>query len=242
MVPRRLFLALTIALSVTVIVAGVAVVVLTRRHDASGLPPIRVSGLPAAVTTSEANLMALSPVPNRPAPAFSLTDQYGHVISLASLRGRPVVLNFMDPHCVDICPLVAQELRDAEADLTPRARNTVFLAINVNPYAHTTANVLAFSRTHLLTTIPTWHFLTGPVASLARVWHAYGIEVRAPSPTADVIHTAATYFIDAAGHERYLASPVVDHNAAGVAFLPADTLRAWGRGIAAVAESLAKPS
>ncbi len=237
--PRRLYLALTVALSLTVLVAGAAVVVLSRRHDSSGLPPIRVSGLPAAVTTSEADLMALSPVPNRPAPGFTLTDQNGHVLSLASLRGRPVVLNFMDPHCVDICPLVAQELRDAEADLVGAARDTVFLAVNVNPYAHTTADVLAFSRSHLLTTIPTWHFLTGSVASLTRVWRAYGIEVHAPSPTADVIHTSATYFIDPNGHERFLASPVVDHNAAGVAFLPAGTLRSWGRGIAAVAESLA---
>ncbi len=236
--PRRLYLALVAALSVTVIVAGAAVFVLTRRHDAAGLPQVRVSGLPAAVTTGEANLMALSPVPNRPAPDFTLRDQYGRVISLASLRGRPVVLNFMDPHCVDICPLVAQELRDAEDDLTGAARDTVFLAVNVNPYALSTADVLAFSRTHLLTTIPTWHFLTGPETSLSRVWRAYGIEVHAPSPTADVIHTSATYFISPRGTERYLASPAVDHTAQGVAFLPADTLRAWGRGIAAVAASL----
>ncbi len=235
--PKRLVLPLVLALVVTVAVAGTAIVVLSRRTTAP--PALRVSGLPAAVTTGEADLMALSPVPNRPAPTFTLTDQNGRRISLASFRGRPVVLNFMDPHCVDICPLVAQELRYAEADLTGAARDTVFIAVNVNPFAHSVADVAAFSRTHLLTAIRTWHYFTGPVSALQSVWRAYGVEVRAPSASADVIHTSITYFIDPAGHERYVASPLVDHRASGAAFLPTNTMQAWGKGIAAIAESLA---
>ncbi len=235
--PKRLVLPLVLALVVTVAVAATAIVVLSRRTSTP--PVLRVSGLPAAVTTGEADLMALSPVPNRPAPTFTLTDQNGRRISLASFRGRPVVLNFMDPHCVDICPLVAQELRYAEADLTGVARNTVFIAVNVNPYAHSVADVAAFSRTHLLTTIRTWHYLTGPVPALQAIWRAYGVEVRAPSPSADVIHTSITYFIGPRGHLRYVAAPQVDHTKTGTAFLPASQLRDWGAGIAAVAASLA---
>ena len=235
--PKRVVLPLILALVVTIVVAGTAVIVLSRRSTVA--PAIRASGLPAAVTTGEANLMFLSPVPSRPAPGFTLTDQNGHRVSLASLRGRPVVLNFMDPHCVDVCPLVSQELRYAQADLTGVAKDTVFIAVNVNPYAHSVADVAAFSRTHLLTTIRTWHYLTGPVSALEAIWRAYGVAVHAPSRTADVIHTSITYFIDPAGNERYVASPVVDHRATGAAFLPANTLLAWGRGIAAVAESMA---
>ncbi len=236
--PKRLTLPLILALVVTIIVAGTAIIVLSRRTSAPTV--LRPSGLPAAVTTNEANLMALSPVPSRPAPAFTLTDQHGRTISLASLRGRPVVINFMDPHCVDICPLVAQELRYARADLTGAAKDTVFIGINVNPYARSVANMATFTNTHLLNTIPTWHFLTGTVPALKTVWHAYGVVVQAASPTADVVHTAVTYFIDPAGNERYVAIPVVDHNSSGAAFLPGNTLQAWGRGIAAVAESLAR--
>jgi cytochrome oxidase Cu insertion factor (SCO1/SenC/PrrC family) len=44
-------------------------------------------------------------------------DQNGHRLSLASFRGRAVVLEFMDPHCVDICPIVSQEFVDAYDDL-----------------------------------------------------------------------------------------------------------------------------
>ena len=235
--PKRLALPVILALVVTIIVAGAAVIVLHRRSSVA--PALRVSGLPAAVTTGEADLMSLSPVPSRLAPTFTLTDQHGQRVSLRSFRGRPVVLNFMDPHCVDICPLVAQELRFARADLTGAAKDTVFLAVNVNPFAHGVADVAAFTRTHLLNTIPTWHFVTGSIPALEAVWRAYGVEVRAPSASADVIHTSITYFIDPAGHERYVASPLVDHRASGAAFLPTNTMQAWGKGIAAIAESLA---
>ena len=34
-----------------------------------------------------------------PAPPFRLTDQYGHTVSLDSLRGHTVALTFLDPVC-----------------------------------------------------------------------------------------------------------------------------------------------
>ena len=57
--------------------------------------------------------MELSPVPARAAPGFTLTDQDGHVLPLSALRGKVVVLEFMDPHCTDICPIVSAEFTEA---------------------------------------------------------------------------------------------------------------------------------
>jgi cytochrome oxidase Cu insertion factor (SCO1/SenC/PrrC family) len=99
-------------------------------------------------------------------------------------------------------------------------------------------DVLAFSREQQLTTIPDWHYLTGPVAALRPVWNSYHIAVQAPSPNADVVHTSAVYFIDPDGVERYLASPEVDHTSSGTSYLPAGQLVTWGRGIAALADTL----
>ena len=67
----------------------------------------------------------------------------------------------------------------------------------------------------------------------------YDIEVRAPNPDADVVHTSAVYFIDASGRERYLATPMVDHLKSGTAYLPAREIASWGHGIALVARQLA---
>ncbi len=111
----RLIVALLCA---TVLVAGPLVYLVVQHRDQQGsLAGIRPSGIPASVSTSLADLMQLSPVPARPAPGFTLTDQAGHVLSLASFRGRAVVLQFMDPHCTDICPIVSQEFIDAYRDL-----------------------------------------------------------------------------------------------------------------------------
>jgi cytochrome oxidase Cu insertion factor (SCO1/SenC/PrrC family) len=183
--------------------------------------------------------MQLSPVPVTSAPGFSLTDQGGQAMSLAGLRGRVVVLDFMDPHCTDICPLVSREFIDAYRDLGASAPHVVFLAVNVNRYHLQVADVAAFSSEQQLTAIPAWHFLTGPYPSLRAVWQAYQIQVDAPGPDADVIHSSQLYFIDPHGRERFLASPVADHTASGSSYLPAGELASWGQGIALVARQLA---
>jgi cytochrome oxidase Cu insertion factor (SCO1/SenC/PrrC family) len=216
--------------------AGVTTYLIAGQRAASSLRP---SGIPANVSTSLADLMQLSPLPHQPAPGFTLTDQAGRTLSLSDLRGKVVVLEFMDPHCTDICPIVSQEFVDAYHDLGPAAGKVVFAAVNVNQYYESVANVAAFSREHALTSIPGWHFFTGPTASLRTIWRDYNIDVQAPNPNADIIHTSAIYFIDARGRAAFLASPQVDHTAKGAAYLPAGQLADWGRGIALIARHLA---
>ena len=242
--PRRggLHRVVLLATALTVLlVAAVAIpaYLVLRQAHASALAHSRVSGIPASVSTSLANLMVLSPVPGDRAPGFSLTDQDGHTMSLASLRGKVVVLQFMDPHCTDICPIVSAEFVKAYHDLGPLASKVVFAAVNVNAYHARVQDMAEYSRAQALNTIPSWHFFTGPVPALKAVWRGYNIQVYAPNPDADVEHTSAVYFIDPQGRERYLASPEVDHTKSGTAYLPASQQIAWGHGIALLARQLA---
>ena len=216
------------ALGVIVIVAAAAAVIAVRWQQRDPFAGQRPSGIPAIIPDGIINLMGLAPVPARPAPGFTLTDQDGRSVPLSGWRGKVVVLEFMDPHCTDICPLVSQEFVDAYHDLGRSARNVVFAAVNVNQYFNRVPDVLAYSRVHQLSTIPGWHFLTGPVAALQAVWQAYHVEVQAPSPDSDIVHTSAVYFIGPGGTERYVAVPMADHTSSA----------AWGRGIALVARTL----
>jgi cytochrome oxidase Cu insertion factor (SCO1/SenC/PrrC family) len=230
---------------VAVLLAGVtayATYVLVGRHHASAGTNLRPSGIPGNISTSTANLMQLSPVPGVPAPGFRFTDQRGRTMTLGSLRGKVVVLEFMDPHCTDICPIVSQEFVDAYHQLGARASKVVFAAINVNQYHATVRDMAAYSSAHQLNAIPGWHFLTGPVPALRASWRAYNIEVEAPSPNADIIHTSVLYFIDAKGAERFIASPMVDHTANGTAYLPLAQISDWAGGIARLADDLARPA
>jgi cytochrome oxidase Cu insertion factor (SCO1/SenC/PrrC family) len=226
----------TVLLGALVAVPAYLIARHTKPHPPAQLP--RVSGLPSTVSTKLASLMVLSPLPKTAAPGFTLTDQNGHTLSLGSLRGKAVVLQFMDPHCTDICPIVSQEYVRAYHDLGPLASKVVFAAVNVNVYHAGVADMAEYSRAQGLTTIPDWHFFTGPTRDLKHVWSGYNITVRAPNPDADVVHTSVVYFIDPSGRERYLAIPEVDHNKSGAAYLPGSEIAAWGHGIALVARQL----
>ena len=234
----RLF-ASALAAGIVVLGAVIVLVVAIRPHRQPPAAELRPSGVPSSVSTSLADLMGLTPVPVRAAPGFTLTDQHGQRLAVSAFRGKVVVLEFMDPHCTDICPLVSAEFVAAYHDLGPLAGRVVFAAVNVNRYHATVGDVALFSDEHQLSSIPDWHFFTGTLASLQAVWRGYGIEVQARGPNTDVVHTSSVYFIDLQGRERYLAVPMADYTAAGAAYLPPGQIAAWGRGIALVARSLA---
>lgn len=231
---------LAVAAAGLLLAAAVAIAVIALRPHQSQPAAPRVSGIPASVSTSLANLMALTPVPAQAAPGFTLTDQAGHTLSLASFKGHVVVLEFMDPRCTDICPIVSREFIDAYHDLGSAASHMVFIAVNVNAYHHGVTDVAAFTREQQLNTIPSWHFLTGPVASLQAVWKAYHVAVYAPGPNADIVHTSVVYFIDPRGRERFAASPMVDHTSNGTSYLPLAEQADWGQGVALIARQLAR--
>jgi cytochrome oxidase Cu insertion factor (SCO1/SenC/PrrC family) len=235
---RRMWVILGVTAALLIGLNAYAAYVLTSENNTTAGANLRPTGIPQNISTSLANLMQLSPVPDVRAPGFTLTDQRGHTMSLASLRGKVVVLEFMDPHCTDICPIVSQEFVDAYHQLGARAGKVVFAAINVNQYHATVANMATFSTAQRLNTIPGWHFFTGPVPALKTTWRNYNIEVAAPSPNADIIHTSSVYFIDAQGRERFVASPMVDHTANGMSYLPLAQISDWSGGIARLASGL----
>ncbi|HZO33465.1 MAG TPA: SCO family protein [Gaiellaceae bacterium] len=132
----------------------------------------------------------------RAAPAFALRDQRRRVVSLASERGRTVVLAFMDPRCKQECPIEGRALAHAELQV-PAAQRPVLLIVSVNPRA-TAADARAASREWSLA--GDWHWLLGRRAELARVWRAYDITVIPKS--SDIVHSTAVYLIDRRGFER----------------------------------------
>ena len=226
--------------AVVILIAGAVIVaVVIRRHDADAFGAQRPSGIPASVSLPTINLMGLSPVPASAAPGFRLTDQAGQTLTLSSLRGKVVVLEFMDPHCTDICPLVSQEYVDAYHDLGKAAGQVVFAAVNVNQYFNRVQDVAAYSAEQRLNSIPDWHFFTGPVDALRTVWNGYNVAVAAPNPNADIGHTSVIYFIGPDGRERYVASPMADYTKTGAAYLPAGQIAGWGQGLAQIAKILA---
>jgi cytochrome oxidase Cu insertion factor (SCO1/SenC/PrrC family) len=164
---------------------------------------------------------------NAPSHTFQLTDQHGMPFSLDQVRGKVVVLQFMDPECTDICPIISAELVEADKHLGANMDDVAFVAVNVNQYHAKPSDLAAFSHLHGLDKLPNWHFVTGTTKDLEAVWKAYGIYVK-PSKDGDVVHSDFIFFIDKAGQERYIAMPTNDN----------PTIAEWGQGIAFYAKKL----
>lgn len=177
-------------------------------------------------------LMGLSDGTGASAPGFQLTDQHGQTIGLNSFRGKAVLVSFMDDRCTEVCPVLAHEFALADRDLGADARRVALVGVNVNPTATSVADLTAFDRLHGLASLPNWYFLTGNVPTLRAVWKAYGIYVELPKGATQTVHADYLYFLDPAGRERYLASPMVDQRPNGTGYLPANQLDQWGQGIA----------
>src|SRR5205085_4308453 len=153
-------------------------------------------------TTTQPAEMAIGGFPRAgdPAPDFSLIDQFGHPITLSSLRGREVVLAFIDSRCRTLCPLTAEIMYDARVRLGSSAASRVELvAINANPAATSVATVQAWSINHGM--LHQWLFLTGTAQQLQSVYRLYHVYAQVDSSGQDV-HDPATFIIDPQGRER----------------------------------------
>ncbi len=139
---------------------------------------------------------------NTRAAAFSLTDQNGRQVTLASLRGKVVLLTFLDPVCTTDCPLIAQEFREADQVLGNRADRVALVAIVANPLYRSTAYTRAFDRQEQLTGVPNWLFLTGSRQQLSSTWHDYYVTAQAEGAGSMVLHPDVAYVIDGSGIAR----------------------------------------
>jgi protein SCO1 len=172
------------------------------------------------------------------APGFSLTDQDGRLVSLASLRGKVVVLSFFDAACDDICPVLEKELSQTYSDLGPLAPSVAMVTVNTDPLALTLSSARAVAAAPGDALPATWYFLTGPLSRLNPVWSSYGIAIDVERDTGLVSHNDYLYFIDPAGRLRFRATPFANEGTSGVYSLPESTEGAWAAGIANEARAL----
>jgi len=182
---KRLRLALVVA--VALLVAGVVALLVLRPHDTT-------SG--AAATGAAA--VTWAPGEKR-APDFRLTDEHGSPVSISGLRGRSVIVTFVDPHCTTFCPRESVVLNDALRAF-PAAARPAIVAVSVDP--KTRSLTVLQKEARRFKWLPQWRWAAGSASQLNGVWRAYNIQV---VPAADDIgHTEAAYLVDAKGDQRAL--------------------------------------
>jgi cytochrome oxidase Cu insertion factor (SCO1/SenC/PrrC family) len=139
---------------------------------------------------------------NVTAPAFTLTNQYGRPASLAGLRGKVVLLTFLDPVCTNDCPVIAQEFRQADQMLGGTARHVELVAIVANPIYRSAVYTRAFDQQERLTGLRNWLYLTGTLGQLRQTWKNYGVTADILPAGGMIAHSDLVFVIDASGHTR----------------------------------------
>lgn len=158
------------------------------------------------------------------APAIAATDQDGRPYTLASERGKAVLLFFGFTHCPNFCPITLSYLEKARARLPEAQRQNVrVLFLTLDPDRDTPANLKSYVRFYS----PDLTGLYLPPGQLKGVAQGYGVGYQKTPLTKtpinqggnySITHTTATYLIDRAGKLRlvydYTQLPRVDKVAA----------------------------
>src|SRR5579885_2079246 len=98
---------------------------------------------------------------SEPFPDFALDDADGRRVTLASLRGKVVVLNFIYTSCPDVCPLHSELFARLQKDIATghMARRVAFVSVSVDPARDTPARMKQYGPQHGLDPA-NWLFLT----------------------------------------------------------------------------------
>ncbi|WP_043201279.1 SCO family protein [Paraburkholderia acidipaludis] len=139
-----------------------------------------------------------TPLVARQAPPLALLDDDGRAFTLASLRGRAVLVYFGYTHCPDVCPTTLAALHPVFDQLGAEAARVQVLFVSLDPRRDTPALL----RGYLAAFAPTPLGLTGTQQQVADAARAWGIHWRYTGNGRFIDHTSVVTLVDPEGRVR----------------------------------------
>jgi protein SCO1/2 len=161
----------------------------------------------AAARFERALAPAAEPLPEHyprtadPAPPLRLVDARGEPFDLARLRGRPVLLTFAYGHCVTVCPLLVDALREARASYPGPAPPAV--VVTLDPWRDTPRALPGLARAWKLDAAAGETLLSGPADEVRAVAQAYEVGFARDERTGEITHAGITFVLDPQGRIAY---------------------------------------
>lgn len=155
----------------------------------------------AACANQPATRPSASPAVSSARESFSVydlpdswRDQRNEPRTLASLRGRPVVLGTIYTHCTSSCPLTLAEMQRVAAATDPRV---TLVLVSLDPAHDTPERLAAFAREHGIDG-PRWVLLTGTPDAVRNLTVILDVRVR-PLPSNEFAHSNVVTLLDSKG-------------------------------------------
>ncbi|HKD68364.1 MAG TPA: SCO family protein [Candidatus Binataceae bacterium] len=140
-------------------------------------------------------------------PAISLIDQHGNHISLASLRGKPVLVDFIYTSCPGPCSTLTSKLVTVAEDLGPKLGSQVqMISISLDPEHDSPARLKQYAQ-RLDAERSGWLFLTGTPQQVEQVLAAYNLR-RLRESDGSVTHMETMFLLGADGRQRRIYNGV----------------------------------
>lgn len=157
---------------------------------------ILLLGVGIALTTQRSSGDYIGSVidPPAPAPDLDLVDQHGQAFSLASFKGRIVLIYFGYTRCPDFCPNTMAVLRQVHIELAEQADAIQVVLVTTDPERDTPEQMAAY----LSAFDSTFLGLTGSQENLQMAYKDYGVAVMDDGTT----HSTRVYVIDGQGRMR----------------------------------------
>jgi len=133
-------------------------------------------------------------------PDVSLIDQHGNTVSLASLKGKPVLINFIYASCPSICPMLTAKMAAIAHQLGPAlGANVTIVSITIDPEHDRPAELAKYAKSHDADRSG-WIFLTGNTAQVDQVMGLFNLR-RTRESDGSITHSIEAFLLGPDGHQ-----------------------------------------
>jgi protein SCO1/2 len=135
------------------------------------------------------------------APDFSYVDQHDQQVTLAKMRGRPWIADFIFTQCTSACPVMTSKMVSLQRSLS--GVDIRFVSFSVDP-AHDLPSVLAqYAQTWSAPSEARWSLLATQPDALKKTLSGFRVTAEATNDPSDpLIHSTVFLLIDADGWIR----------------------------------------
>lgn len=135
-------------------------------------------------------------------PNLTLTDQNGKKVSLASLKGKPVLFDFIYTSCPGPCLMLTSRMRLIANRLEPMLGTKVwFVSVTVDPEHDGPAELLNYAKQQGANQNG-WLFLTGSPADIEQLMNQFKL-VRQREADGTVDHVLEFFLVGPDGRQLY---------------------------------------
>jgi protein SCO1/2 len=133
-------------------------------------------------------------------PEVSLIDQHGSSVSLASLKGKPVLIDFIYTSCASTCPTLTAKMAAIGRRLGPALGADVrIVSISLDPEHDGPAELAKYAKSHDASGNG-WIFLTGPPAQIDQVLALFKLR-RMRENDGSITHSVSAFLLGPDGHQ-----------------------------------------